>query len=196
MDDADLAERMARASAGDETAVRELLCHFEPEVRMVVRGRLPRALRSKFDSTDFVQSVWESVFTRDRTDLARFTSARHFLGFLEGVARNKVYEEHRRRTRTRKYNLNREQPLYVRRGNREVPREVAANDPTPSQETQAGDRLEQLLEGLDPRGREMVELRRSGLTFVEIAARLDCSESAVRRLIEEIRRRMEDRLWQ
>lgn len=196
MDDADLAQRMAQASEGDQAAVSDLLRHFEPEVRMVVRGRLPKTLRSQFDSTDFVQSVWESVFTRDGADLTGFTSVRHFLGFLSGVARNKVFEEHRRLTRTQKYALAREEPLYVRRGNRVVPREVAASDPSPSQEAQADDRLAQLLEGRTPEERQMVLLRQRGLTFAQIGERLNRHESAVRRVIEGIGRRMEARRWQ
>lgn len=195
MDDADLAEKMARASAGDEAAVRDLLRRFEPEVRMIVRARLPRRLRSQFDSTDFVQAVWEDVFAKDGPDLSRFTSARHFLGFLEAVARNKVFEEHRRRTRTKKYDLAREEPLYVRKGDRVVPREVPGNDPTPSQETQAVDRLDQILAGLDPEAKQMVLLRRRGLNYAEIGARLNRHESAVRRVIDGLRQRMEERQW-
>ena len=196
MDDTDLAERMARAAEGDEAALRDLLRHCEPEVRMVVRHRLPKALRSQFDSADFVQAVWESVFTREGPDLARFTSARHFLAFLSGVARNKVFEEHRRRTRTQKYNIGREEPLYVRRGNRVVARDLPGNDPSPSQEAQAGDQLSRLLRGHPEAVRQMVELRRKGLTFEEIAARLGCHEGAVRRVIDGLARRLEGRHWQ
>ncbi|GAC1465002.1 MAG: hypothetical protein NVSMB9_04220 [Isosphaeraceae bacterium] len=196
MDDEDLAERMARAKSGDEDAVRELLCRFEDEVRMVVRSRLPQKLRSQFDSMDFVQAMWQSVFTRSGPDLTQFTNARHFLGFLSGVARNKVYEEHRRRTRTRKYNLGREEPLYVRRGDREVPRELAGGDPSPSQDAQAHDRLSQILRGRTPLERQVVELRRSGLTYEEIAQKLGMHESGPRRMIEELRKRMEARRWQ
>jgi len=132
---------------------------------------------------DFVQAVWQSVLTRDGQDLGRFTNARHFRGFLEGVARNKVFEEHRRRTRTRKYSLQREEPLYVRRGDREMPREVVGSDPTPSQDAQARDRFDQLVEGRSPQETEVVELRRRGLTYEEIAAQTGLSERSVRRII-------------
>jgi RNA polymerase sigma factor (sigma-70 family) len=195
MDDEDLAERMTRAKEGDEAAVRALLCQFEDEVRMVVRGKLPRTLRSQFDSMDFVQSVWHDVFAKKGSDLSRFENARHFLAFLSAAARNKVFEEHRRRTQTHKYNLGREEPLYVRRGNREVPREVPGSDPTPSQDAQADDRLEQILEGRGEQERQVVDLRRHGLTYEEIAARLGMHESAVRRIVESIRRGMEARKW-
>src|SRR5436305_9375678 len=114
MVDADFVGLLARARAGDGEAVGRLLRAFEADVRMVVRVRLPRALRSQFDSMDFVQAVWQSVFTGDGGGLPRFDNERHFLGYLAGVARNKVYQEHRRRT-THKYDLGREEPLYVRR---------------------------------------------------------------------------------
>jgi RNA polymerase sigma factor (sigma-70 family) len=195
MDDDDLADLIERVKAGDENAIRDLIQQFEGDVRTIVRVRLPQSLRSQFDSMDFVQAVWQSVLTRDGQDLGRFTNARHFRGFLEGVARNKVFEEHRRRTRTRKYSLQREEPLYVRRGDRELPREVAATDPTASQDAQARDRFEQLVEGRSPQETEVVELRRRGLTYEEIATLTGLSERSVRRIIEAIRQRMEDRKW-
>lgn len=195
MDDDDLAGLIERVKAGDADAIRDLIHRFEGDVRTIVRVRLPQLLRSQFDSMDFVQAVWQSVLTKDGKDLGRFTNARHFRGFLAGVARNKVFEEHRRRTRTRKYSLIREEPLYVRRGDRELPREVPAPDPTPSQDAQAQDRFAQLVAGRSAQEVEVVELRRRGLTFDEIAAQTGLSERAVRRIIEAIRERMEARQW-
>jgi RNA polymerase sigma factor (sigma-70 family) len=195
MDDGDLAYLIERVKAGDEDAIRDLILQFEGDVRTIVRGRLPQSLRSQFDSMDFVQAVWQSVLTKDTQDLGRFTSKRHLRGFLEGVARNKVFEEHRRRTRTKKYSVQREEPLYVRRGDREMPREVAAHDPTPSKETEAQERFAQLIQGRSPEEAEVVELRRQGLTYDEIAKQTGQHESAVRRIIESIRLRMEARKW-
>src|SRR3978361_1369856 len=107
MDEGDLAELIERIKAGEADAIRDLIQRFEADVRTIVRVRLPQSLRSQFDSMDFGPAVWQSVLTKDAQDLGRFTNARHFRGFLEGVARNKVYEEHRRRTRTRKYSVQR-----------------------------------------------------------------------------------------
>src|SRR4051794_9014880 len=122
MDDEDLAGLIERARAGDTAALQDLLERFENDVRMVVRARLPRSLRSQFDSMDFVQDVWKSVFSGSATDLGRFQNAQHLRGFLVGVARNKVFEQHRRCTQTQKYDIGREEPLFVRRGDRDVPR--------------------------------------------------------------------------
>src|SRR5512135_1687144 len=195
MDDEDLAGLLARVKSGDEEAARDLLHRFEDDVRMMVRVRLPRALRPQFDSMDFVQAVWQSVLTGSNEDLDRFANVQHFRGYLSGVARNKVLEEHRRRTQTRKYDLRREEPLYIRRGDRDVLRELPTPDPTPSQDVQAQDRLRQMIAGRSPQSAEIVDLRRRGMTFEEIAERTGLHERRVRRVIEAIRKRMEAEQW-
>ena len=195
MDDIDFAGLIARVKEGDEAAIRRLIERFGPEVRMMVRRRLPARLRNQFDTVDFTQVVWNSVIVDCRDRSEPFEDAKHLLGFLAGVVHNKIAQEYRRRTRTRKYDIGREQPLYVRKGDRDVPREVAADDPTPSETVQADDRLEQLVAGRSPLEVRIVELRREGLTIDEVAARLDLHEKAVRRVIDSIRARMEARRW-
>jgi RNA polymerase sigma factor (sigma-70 family) len=195
LDDVAFATLIENARLGDEAAVAALLGRFEPEVRTMVRVRLPRILRNQLDSMDIVQAIWTSVFAGKPDEVAQFTDVGQFRGFLAGVARNKVYEEHRRRTRTKKYDLGREERLYVRKGERDITREVVASDPTPSEEVQADDRLDQLTKGRTPEEVRVVKLRRQGLTFDEIAQRLGISERSVRRVIESIRERMEAREW-
>ena len=76
-----------RIQAGDEGAARELLQRDEAEVRLVVRRQLPRLLRSRFDSLDFLQSVWGSFFRRMRTAPTEFEDSRHLVAFLARAAR-------------------------------------------------------------------------------------------------------------
>jgi RNA polymerase sigma factor (sigma-70 family) len=188
----DLAALIERARSGDAEAIGSLR-RFEDDIRMMVRVRLPRPLRSQFDSMDFVQEVWHSFFRINQEDPDRLSQIRDIRSFLAGVARNKVFEEHRRRSMTQKYDLGREEPLYVRRGSRDIPRDVPANDPSPSQDAQARERLDQILEGGSPRDAEVIELRRQGLTFEEIAEQTGLHERTVRRVVDTIRRRMEAR---
>src|SRR4051794_15485658 len=82
-DQSDVHGFLARIQAGDEEAARELLARYEAEVRLVVRRQLPRLLRSRFDSLDFLQSVWGSFFHRVRTTgPAEFEDSRHLVAFL------------------------------------------------------------------------------------------------------------------
>jgi RNA polymerase sigma-70 factor (ECF subfamily) len=191
----EIGDLIARTRAGDETAVREFLARFEQEVRIMVRGHLPRKLRTQFDSMDFVQSVWQSFFSTLSTRPRQFENARHLRAFLAGVARNKVFEEHRRLTRTEKYAITREERLYTRRGRHQVERSLVSPDPTPSQNVQASDRLAQLIAGCSPREVQVITLRYQGLTFEEVAERTGIHERSVRRIIEEARARMEAQGW-
>jgi RNA polymerase sigma factor (sigma-70 family) len=191
--DDDFTDLMRRAQSDDPAAIRDFLARFEREVQMMVRARLPRKLRTQFDSVDFVQAVWQSFFLDLRENPRDFANTEHLRGFLAGVVRNKVREQHRRLTRTEKYDVAREQSLYIRRGDREVLREVVSSEPSPSEMVQADERMAQLTAGRSPREVEVVRLRLQGLTFVEIAARTRIEERTVRRIIESVRSRMEAR---
>ena len=137
---------------------------------------------------DFVQAVWQSFFDRLCMDsYAGVRELQHLRGFLDGMARNKVFEQHRRLTKTEKYAIKREERLYVRRGDREVERELVAREPTPSQTAQAGERLAQLIAGCNPREVEVITLRYQGLTLDEIAARTGICERTARRIIDAAR---------
>jgi RNA polymerase sigma-70 factor (ECF subfamily) len=190
--DDDFNDCMTRAKAGDAGAIQEFLSRFESEVRIMVRARLPRRLRSRFDSVDFVQAVWQSFFSDLKGHDLNFDSEQHLRIFLAGVVRNKVFEQHRKLTKTKKYDLAREERLYVRRGDREVPRDVISPEPSPSQTAQASDRLEQLIAGCSPLEVDVITLRHQGLTFDEIATRTGVNERTARRIIDSARSRWEN----
>src|SRR5262249_7764626 len=110
-DGGELTDFLRRIQAGDEAAARELLRRFEAEVRLVVRRQLPRLLRSRFDSLDFLQSVWGSFFRRMRTAPTEFEDSRHLVAFLARAAKNKVIDEYRRAA-SRKNDMHHEEPLW------------------------------------------------------------------------------------
>jgi RNA polymerase sigma factor (sigma-70 family) len=192
-DDDNFIDLMARAKSGDQAAIRAFFSRFDREVQMMVRARLPRKLRNQYDSADFAQAVWQSFFSDLPADAPDFENERHLRQYLAGAVRNKVHEQHRRLTRTRKYNIWREERLYIRRGNQDVPREVVSPDPSPSQAAQASDRLEQLTAGRSQREVDVIRLRRQGLTFAEIASVTGVNERTARRIIESARSEMEAR---
>ena len=186
-DDDDIHAFLARIQAGDESAARELLTRYESEVRLVVRRQLPRLLRSRFDSLDFMQSVWGSFFRRVREGPAEFDDSRHLVAFLARAAKNKVIDEYRRAA-SLKNDMHREEPLW---GDGPRPKEVADPIDSPSEVAQAHevfDRLHALL----PEGRRTIlELKAQGLSSKDIGERMGVSERTVQRVLEELRRRME-----
>jgi RNA polymerase sigma factor (sigma-70 family) len=185
--DTEITDFLKRIQAGDEGAARELLQRFEAEVRLVVRRQLPRLLRSRFDSLDFLQSVWGSFFRRMRTSPTEFEDSRHLVAFLARAAKNKVIDEYRRAA-SHKNNMHREEPLWAD-GNR--PREVAGSNDTPSEVAEAHEALVRMRELVPEEKRSILELKAEGYSSKDIGERLGISERTVQRVLVELRRRME-----
>jgi RNA polymerase sigma-70 factor (ECF subfamily) len=172
---------LSRIREGDEDAARELLVHFEAHVRRVVRQRLPVVMRSKFDSMDFVQSVWGEFFPRLARGDIDFDSPYRLAKFLAVVAQGKVTNEFRRRF-GKKLAIQKE--FSVGSGLFYLP--GRGGDPTPSETVAAGERIEFILNGRPEVHRKVLELRREGFTFVEISAKLGIDERTARRIMHAI----------
>ncbi len=186
-EESDVGGFLARIQAGDEEAARELLERYEPEVRLVVRRQLPRLLRSRFDSLDFLQSVWGSFFRKVRTGPAEFEDARHLVAFLARAAKNKVIDEYRRAA-SRKQDMHREEPIW---GDSETPRELPANLDTASEVAEAREAFGRLRDLLPEERHSILELKAEGLSSKDIGTKLGISERTVQRVLEELRRRVE-----
>jgi RNA polymerase sigma-70 factor (ECF subfamily) len=185
--DDDLGGFLKRIHAGDEGAARELLQRYEAEVRLVVRRQLPRLLRSRFDSLDFLQSVWGSFFRRMRDTPTEFEDSRHLVAFLARAAKNKVIDEYRRAA-SRKQDMHREEPLWVD-GRR--PKEVPDPTDSPSEVAQAREVFGRLRDFLPEERRSILEMKAQGLSSRDIGERLGISERTVQRVLEDLRRRVE-----
>lgn len=182
---------MDRVRSGDSEAIGDLLSQFETEVRIVVRQRLPKRLRVRYDSMDFVQAVYQSIMIDWRADPAtQFESPEQLLAYLSSTARNKVLEIYRRETRTRKYDIQKEVAKVTSSGKADPDAyEPTGNDPSPSQFAQARDLLDNLTKGKPAVVARIVEMRQQGLTFEEISQQVGLSERSVRRMLGDLRDR-------
>src|SRR5579864_1112444 len=77
---------LRRVLTGCPEAAEELHRDYGDHIIRVVRRRLPRRLRPKFDSVDFAQDVWASFFQAEHD----FKGPEHLMAFLTRVARTKV----------------------------------------------------------------------------------------------------------
>ena len=180
----DLPRFLARIRAGDDEAARELLTRYEPEVRLVVRRQLPKLLRSRFDSLDFLQSVWGSFFRRVRSAPTDFEDGRHLVAFLAKAAKNKVIDEYRRAA-SQKQDMRREESLAGPDGGRAG--ELPDGGDSPGELAEAREAFLRLREML-PEGRHAIlDLKAKGLSSREVGAKLGLSERTVQRVIEDLR---------
>lgn len=163
---------------GSDGAVWEIIEEYEPHIQRVVRRRLSQRLRSKYDTQDFVQMVWKSFFEEPKR-LHGFDNSRQLFGFLAKMAQNKVDAELRRRMKTQKYDLSKEQPLEdsaMAEGPIDSPSEIAI----------ARERWNQMIQDLPTRHQQVVRLRLEGLTFAQIAERLSIDEKTARRVLNRL----------
>jgi RNA polymerase sigma-70 factor (ECF subfamily) len=172
---------MRRLQAGDEAAARELLDRFGHHILRVVRRRLAKPLRSKFDSVDFVQAVWASFFAVLPRQV-RFESPEELTAFLMKVAQLKVANEARRRSQ-KKYDIKREHAL-ADTADRDGA--LAAKQPTPSQIAVAREEWDRLVEGQPNHYQQILVLRFQGHTLEEIARKLNVNERTVRRVLDKL----------
>jgi RNA polymerase sigma-70 factor (ECF subfamily) len=177
-------ELLARVKDGDEDAARELLTRYEAKVRLVVRRQLPRLLRSRFDSIDFLQSVWGSFFHRIRTGPNDLDHEQNLITFLAWAARNKVIDEYRR-SATQKQDIRREESIEGRgRGESGL-----AGGDTPSQLVQARETYTRLRALLPEDRKVILDLKTAGYSSKEIGERLGVSERTVQRVLEDLKNR-------
>jgi RNA polymerase sigma-70 factor (ECF subfamily) len=164
-----------RIRAGDDRAAEELVRQYEPLIRREVRLHLDdRRLRRLFDSMDVCQSVLQSFFLRTAAGQYDLEEPGQLLGLLVAMARKKVAaaarREHRQRRDCRR----------VAETGREALEAVADDEPSPSACASGKELLQQFHEHLSAEERQVAELRREGLPWADVAARLGGTAQARR----------------
>ena len=156
-------------------------------VRNTVRRRLPRQLRTVFDSEDFTQQVWASFF-QGLTQMPVFEHPAQLVAYLQAMAHNKVVEECRRRLEGVRHNQTNTRSLFSTSLGRLSPRHKV--DPTPSEVAIEKELLTRVISELPQEHRRIVELRSNGLTYREIGTEVGMHENSVRRIMSNLYRRM------
>lgn len=157
----------ARARSGDQDAWNQLFDACNDKVLRVIRKKLKSqaaAMRSLYDSSDFMGDVWKSL--AEKPEHFNFANMDALLAFLATAAQRKVIDEHRR-LHAQKNDIAREQPIAAWPG-AGVP-DLQSHDPTPSQFAQANETEQQLLAGQTGMDRRVLELKQEGYSNDEVA---------------------------
>ena len=174
---------MARVREGSEDAAWELVSEYGEAIRRAVRRVLNERMRSKFDSLDFVQIVWNSLF-RVRDKLDRFDRPEELTAYLIAMAQNKVGMEVRRRLMTQKYNVGHEESLDQRQAKGYS--DLASQQPAPIDVAIAREQWDRLLENQPQHYQRIIQLRLQGHTYQSIADAVHLDECTVRRFLKRL----------
>ena len=184
-EDNDFRLLMCRVRAGCDDAWRELVDKYGYRVLRAVRRVLKPKLRSLFDSVDFVQIVWESLFvSRDRVQ--QFESPAELVAYLAKMACNQVVSAARHQQRSGPSSVNR-QPASID-DRRQEAEKIPDRSPAPIEVAIAREHLERMLADQTPHWRESIELRLHGLTQEQIADILHMPRTDVYRFLKRLAR--------
>jgi len=171
-----------QVNEGDDEALGQLFLTYGPYLRIVVRRRLSRQLRSKVESKDVVQSVFAHLLQGFRNREWQFANRAQLRAFLGRVAWNRLADRYRKH----RIALGKEQSLAAM-----LPAEHPCSTvPRPSEAAQGQELWLRVLRACSPEHQEIVRLRSQGLPLAEIAARTGLHEGSVRRILYDLARRL------
>jgi RNA polymerase sigma-70 factor (ECF subfamily) len=176
---------LEKLSTGQSEAAEQIFRDYEPFLRAIVRRRLTPRLRSKFDSMDVVQTVWATVLSGFRKHQHEFPDRQHLKAFLARVTYNHFVNHCRRHSAQ----LAHERPFSEDASSEDSPAGAAR----PSQFVQADELWTSLLEMCPSSHREVLELKRQGLSPGVIASRTGLHEGSVRRILYDLAKRLAER---
>ena len=161
-------ELVARWRQGDEQAAAELFDRYAGRLITLARTRLPLNLAQRFDAEDVVQSAYRSFFARSKDGRIEVRLGADIWRLLVAIVLNKLRSQVRHNS-AEKRNVRKERHL---QGGEPSDAESAllAEEPSPLEALTLIDELEQVMHGLTPLQRQMVELRLQGHDHAEIAA--------------------------
>jgi RNA polymerase sigma factor (sigma-70 family) len=172
-----LLDRLCR---GDPDAAEGVFRKYEPYLRRLVRRMLQPRLRAKFDSADVVQSVWADLLVGFRARRWHFADEAQLRAFLVRMTRNRFLDRYRQA----RVALDRERPLAAF-ASWHLP---ASPQARPSENAHAVEVWERLLALCPPGHRDVLRLRRLGLSRAEVAERTGLHEGSVRRILRRLAR--------
>jgi len=186
-------ELLARLRQGDPSAAAAIYNRFGQRLIALARCRLDQRLRQKVDPEDVVQSAFKSFFPRhaagqyDGYDLGDWEN---LWGLLVVITLRKCSRKVDHFFGP-KHDLRREVRPSAPQDSSASDWDLLAAGPTPAEEVQLADLVEEILSGLDSREQLVVQMRLQGYTAAEIAVQIERSEFMVQYILKRIRKQLE-----
>jgi RNA polymerase sigma-70 factor (ECF subfamily) len=180
-------ELMVRLRQGDEEAARHIFQEYAERLIALARSRLGQRLRQKVDPEDVLQSVYRSFFTRHARGQLQLDGWDGLWGLLTIITLRKCGRWVERFT-SQKRSMAAEVALG---GDADSSAwEAVARDPTPVEAAILAETVEDLIQGLEGRERDIVTLGLQGCTVAEISAQV----GRTRRTVQRVLKRVQDHL--
>src|SRR5688572_19224085 len=174
--------------AGDVDATEELFNRYVDRLIGLARKRLAPKLARRIDPEDVVQSAYRSFFTAAGRGRFVLEQSGDLWRLLAGITLNKLHRQVERNT-AKKRDMSKDCAL-AEEGSLSVSPDVLSREPSPHEVVALADEIELLMRDLDPRHREMIQLRLQGYLVEEIAAQTERTQRTVLRALEGIKQKL------
>jgi RNA polymerase sigma factor (sigma-70 family) len=177
---------------GDHQAANELFRLHAARLVALARSRLSDKLAGRVDAEDVVQSAYRSFFVRARDGEFDLRQGADLWALLVAITIHKVHQQVKRNTAGK-----RTVALEENYGSEDSLAGFQARPPTgepsPLEAVALVDQVEEVMRGLDPVRRRVLELRLQGYTLEEIATDSGLSRRTLRRFLDQVREQLERR---
>jgi RNA polymerase sigma-70 factor, ECF subfamily len=188
---ADFDDAMNRLRAGDQQAARQVFERYVQRLIALAGSRLGGKFRRKVDPEDVVQSVFNSFFHRQATDQYELATWEGLWGLLAAITIHKCgHKIEHFQAACRDVAIEASSPLITDESRHDW--EAFAREPTPVQVAMLDETIVSLLRELDERDGQIFLLVLQGWTTEEIGNEVRCSERTARRVLNRVRRRLEE----
>jgi RNA polymerase sigma-70 factor (ECF subfamily) len=182
-------ELMARLRRGDELAAEEIFQRYARRLIALAEWRLGRLFQAREDPEDAVQSAFRSFFRRQFQGQYQLDSPESLWGLLAAFTLRKCGHRFEYHFAARRDIRREAAPEPHTKGLSDI--ESLARDPTPMEALALVETVEDLLARTSEHDRPFVELCLQGEPVDRIAAIQGCSERTVARVLERVRKRLE-----
>ena len=193
MSDDNSIDLLARFRTGDEQAAEELFHRYVGRLTALAQKRLSDRLARRVDADDIVQSAYRSFFIHARDGAYSLKESGDLWRLLVVITLNKLRRQVERNTAGKRA-MNNEQSSRADTSATSLRPEAVAAEPSPDEALAVVEEVQELMKGLTPSQCQMLQLRLQGHTVDEIAAQVNRSERGVRRLLDKIKDRLQERL--
>lgn len=189
-DDASFADLLGRLRAGDPGAAVQLVDQYARRLTALARKKLhPRILR-KEDPEDVVQSALKSFFRRHGQGQFQLDSRHALWALLVRITLHKC--GHRAEYYfAEKRNVANEVDSPLPEESSDFEFEALARDPSPDEVAILAETVEQLVRGLAPHQKKIVQFSLEEKSTADIAALVGVSQKSVQRVLKGVRERLE-----
>jgi RNA polymerase sigma-70 factor (ECF subfamily) len=183
---------MARLRTGDNDAATQVFNRFANRLIELARRRLNPQIRQKLDPEDVLQSVFRSFFVHQAAGQITGLESWDNLWALLVVITMRKCGRRIEYFRSASRDVQREIPPPLSSDESSSDSGTSSDEPTPSEAAMLTETVEQLMNGLEGRHRDILSLSLQGYTVREISVQVSCTERTAYRVLKRVKEMLEE----